>query len=308
MFKIASVGVFEMTKELAVKVSSLEPVPGERSITKQRITHLEREIDQGLVTTFKWVTAEIKGQSCLYRINGQHTSKIFANGRTPCGTVVLEHYICDNIDDIVSLWSRFDPTISSRSKTDVLRTAFQSDGDLRDLPVKQSQTAAKAAGIVEFGFGYTNKVANFDKAQAAIKHKDFVIWACQTFQQSGTCMRVGVFVAAFKTFSESKEMASNFWREVQDGSNTSPTSGSRALQRLLLEYSVNTGNGARTGKKSLRWDQMAELCLSAWQSWRQGRQVQSLKLSKSGLSRFMSVHRGDGSSSIDSSKATKETQ
>lgn len=289
MFSIVSVDAVEMTKDLAVKIASLHRVPGERKINKQRITHLEREIDQGALITFRWATAEIKGQPGVYRINGQHTSKIFANGKEPRGVVVLEHYICDTIDDVVSLWSRFDPTISSRSKTDVLNTAFQSDESLKDLPPRQSQTAAKAAGIVEFGFGYTNKVSSFDKAQAAVKHKDFVVWACQTFHARGICLRVGVFVAAFKMFSESKEPATAFWKEVQDGSNPSPQSGSRALQRLLLEYSANTGNGARTGKKSLRWDQMAELSLSAWQSWRQGRQIQSLKLSKTGLSRFMEI-------------------
>jgi len=297
MFSIASVEVVDMTKDLAIKVAGLQRVPGERKVTKQRISHLEREIDQGALTTFRWATAEVKGHPGVYRVNGQHTSKIFANGRDPRGKVVLEHYQCDSVEDLVSLWSRFDPTASSRSKTDVLNTAFQSDKALQDLPVKQSQTAAKAAGIVEFGFGYTNKVSNYDKAQAAVKHKDFVIWACQTFQPKGQCLRVGVYVAALHTFTESEESASIFWREVQDGSNPSPTSGSRALQRLLLEYSANTGNGARTGKKSLLWDQMAELCLSAWQSWRQGRQVQSLKLSKAGLSKFMDIPKGEHSSS-----------
>lgn len=293
MFSIASVEVVEMTKDLAIKVAGLQRVPGERNVTQTRLYHLEREIEQGALTTFRWATAEIKGQPGVYRINGQHTSKIFANGKEPCGTVVLEHYVCDSLEDVVSLWSRFDPTISSRSKSDVLNTAFQSDEALKGLPAKQSHTAAKAAGIVEYGFGYTNKVSNFEKSQAALKHKEFVLWACQTFQQNGPCLRVGVFVAALKTFMESKESASIFWREVQDGSNPSPTSASRALQRLLLEYSANTGNGARTGKKSLKWDQMAELCLSAWLSWRQGRQVQSLKLSKVGLDKFMEIPKSD---------------
>lgn len=296
MFSIASVEVVDMTKDLAIKVAGLQRVPGERKVTNQRISHLEREIDQGVLTTFRWATAEVKGHPGVYRVNGQHTSKIFANGRDPQGKVVLEHYHCDSFEDLVSLWSRFDSAASSRSKTDVLNTTFQSDEALQDLPVKQSQTAAKAAGIVEFGFGYTNKVSNYDKAQAAVKHKDFVIWACQTFKQHGSCLRVGVYVAALYTFTESKESASIFWREVQDGSNPSPTSGSRALQRLLLEYSANIGNGARTGKKQLKWDQMAELCLSAWQSWRQGRQVQLLKLSKAGLSKFMDIPEAEHSS------------
>jgi hypothetical protein len=255
--------------------------------------HLEQEINANALTAFRWATAEIKGAEGVYRINGQHTSKIFSTKKLPeNGTVVLEHYLCDSIDDVVSLWSRYDATFSSRTKIDVLNTAFESDQDLIGLPKKQSRAASAAIALIEHGFGSTNKVSHFDKAQSAKRNKDFVIWSCRMFTDKSPCVRVGVFVAAYMNFRESKELASTFWSEVQNGSNTDPMSASRALQRLLLEYSAGRGMGARNSK-SLSWDQTAELSLSAWSNWRKGRKTHSLKLSKTGLDKFIKIPRGE---------------
>jgi hypothetical protein len=296
MFILDSVNAVPMTRELAIQMAGLQRVPGERKVSNQRTSHLMGEIDQGVLTTFRWVTAQIKGQAGVYRINGQHTSRIFASRRDPVGTVVLEHYVCDTLEDVVSLWSRFDPIVSSRSKKDIFDTTFKSDPDLANLPVQQLHAAAKAVAIVELGFGYTNKASSYAKAQAALKEKQFLIWACSNFTPTGHCLRVGCFVAALQTYRDAKEPAETFWREVQEGTNPDPASGSRSLQRVLLEYSANLGKGARTGKKTLLWDQTAELCLSAWHSWRQGRPVQSLRLSKQGLARFMSLTVANSSS------------
>lgn len=299
MFKIESVETMPLTKELAVRMTSLKEVPGgDRKLNPSRIYHLERDIDSGLITCFRWVTANIKGSVDVYRINGQHTSTIFANGKEPRGTVVLEHYVCDSIDDVTSLWSRFDTTFSARGKADVLNIAFGADSDLRDLPIKQSRVAANAIAIAEFGFGMTNKVSHYDKAQAAVMHKDFICWACRMFPQRSMCLKVGALVAAFHTFSQDRDAATEFWREVESGENPDPYSGSRALQRLLLEYSARSGQGARNGKKSLRWDTMAELCMSAWHSWLSGKTVRNLRVSKVGLSRFIEIPKGKWSGRV----------
>lgn len=292
MFVLKDCKVLPVTIELAQQVSSCARVPGERKVNTNRIRHLCLEIDSGLLTTFRWATATVGSDTTIYRVNGQHTALIFAKHKSPVGTVVLEHYQCDTIDDLVSLWSRFDPTISSRSKTDVMNTAFQSDTDLAGKPVTTVATAARAAAIIELGFGYTNKVSNYEKAKAGLKNKDFILWACEVFCASGPCLRVGVFLAALHTYRTDRSQAAQFWSEVQDGTNPNPNSGSRALQRLLLEHSSSTGNGARNGKKTLTWDQMAELSLAAWNFWLTDTYTKSLKLSRAGLAKFLNIPKG----------------
>lgn len=288
MFVLEKVEILQLTRELAIEVCNLERVPGERRLTNQRVTHLEREIDAGLLTTFRWCTAQIKGESKIYRVNGQHTSHIFANRRKPVGTVVMERYLCDTLEDVLSLWSRFDPTISSRSKKDVLNNTLEGHEDFRDLPINQGQIALNACSTVEFGDGYKNKVTNFEKAQAGVARKDFVVWAARALTHP-KCHRVGVFVAAYQTFKESVSNASVFWKEVQDGSNPNPKSPSRALERLLLEHCGGNGGHGKTGKKSLKWDQFAEYALYAWKHWLAGKDLRCLSLCKEGLDKYMTI-------------------
>lgn len=171
----------------------------------------------------------------------------------------------------------------------MMNTAFDADEVLSNLPKKMSRIAARAAALYEFDGISVNKATNFDKVTAAMKHKRFICWACDTISDKcGFTTRVGVVLAALYTFIDAETPATKFWKEVQDGSNPDPESGSRALQRALLEHSVDAGSGSRSGKKSLKWDRMAELCLSAWESWKSGRKVKLLRLTPAGLEKYTS--------------------
>ena len=242
MFHLMSVEAKPVTKELAEYIANLKSVKEERPLTNTRMLHLDREIAANTLRTFNWATAEVAGEPGVWRVNGQTSSSIFASGRRePVGTAVIEHYVCDTENDVVSLWTRFDASFSARTRNDILNAAFANDEDLDGLPKNIVRTAASAVAMIEFGINCSNKQSHYEKAAAALKHKEFIVWAARTLQEKRKCCRVGVLFAAYVTFKQSPCHATRFWNEVQEGSNIDPMSGTRALQRILIEYGAGSG-------------------------------------------------------------------
>lgn len=287
MFKLESAKRVAMSRNIAVMMQNLHQVPGERNLNKVRIAHMEREIDSGNIVTFHWVTAEVSGNSSVrYRINGQHTSYIFATRREPVGSILLEHYICDSIEDVISLWSRFDSAVSSRTKNDIFNTTQSGCDELSGLPIQQLRLASRAVCIVEFKSLNAKGHSHYDKAQLILKHIGYAQWACDVLKHK-SCQRVGVYFAAFHMYHHSYPRATQFWQEVQNGSNPNPYSGSRQLQLILFEFASTH----RTGKKFLRLDQLADLCTQAWRKWLAGRDVKKLQWSQSRFAKFVGLDR-----------------
>lgn len=298
MYTLQNAEHLEMTKQLANYVSTLEPVPGERKISPTRIRFLKEEIITDRMTAFRWVIATIGGDlQKTFRINGQHTSHIFAStdvggcGWKVCNwenkpyNVILERYVCYSMEGVIALWSRFDVSNSARTHGDVFRSTFEFDEDLKSLPKYILNKGTQALSHLKWGRADLAKLPHHDRATVAVQQKDFLLWLYQTMSSGDDYRKVGIYLAAAVMFKENKDRAATFWGEVQSGTNPDPYSGSRALQRVILSHGAKSSSG-RTEKR-LNWNTLAELSLSAWGSWKLGKQVKQLKLTKAGLARLL---------------------
>lgn len=270
------------TADLANWLKTLKSVPGERRLSPIRIAYLRNEIAQGRVRAFHWAVARVGADT--YRVNGQHSSWVLSelNGSF-VGTVSIETYVCDTIDDAVQLWSTFDAKVSSRSKSDILGAFKASHPQFdsvsrRDLSLIQS---ACAAG--KFGLGYTNRIGEIDKCEALLEHVEFANFAGDLLHGTEVdhLRRVGVVYGMFCTFQADPEAARAFWRQVIDGTDPNPNAGSRALQRELLRTHPKLGQGAKY-RRSLPWVVMADMCVAAWNAWRSGSEIAHFKARKDG--------------------------
>lgn len=279
--------VVPVTAELAQRFSAMSAVPGERSINRQRLAFLRGEIEAGRVISFLWVSAICNGIE--YRINGQHTSHLFCSGVEPIGTATIHMYECDTLEDVVRLWSKFDNHKSVRLKNEKIKAVAEADGRLSGVKSRVTALASSAASIRCYGAGYANKVSDERKFDALLEYVNFALWAKTLFPTSagssnGFTLRVGVWFAALCTWEQGEQKATEFWNHVLNADSSNPKCPTRVLREALLTHSVDTGQGSRCGKKTLKWDQVADMCLSAWNLWKEGREVSFIRLHRDGLS------------------------
>lgn len=268
-----------VTMDLAEWLYSMKRVPRERTIKPSRLSQLANDIERGDIIMFRWAYATLDGEN--YRVNGQHTSYMFQNG-TPIpenAIASLEHYACDSIDDVIDLWSLYDSQVSSRTKVELTANMQESRPAIKDCLSKTVQLCQGALSIERFGFGYTNKVSVSQKLETIRQNEDFVVWADQ-FMLALYLRRVGITYAMLMTYRRNPTAATAFWKEVVEGSNPDPKSGSRQLQVYALSHAPNSGMGARTNKAKATWNDMASTAITCWNYWRKGRAISRLVRSK----------------------------
>lgn len=257
-----------ITRELAQWLYGLQPVPRERTIKPARLSQLKANFADGVIIPFRWVYTTLNGVD--YRANGQHTSYLFQNGTpVPPGAVcVLEHWASQSMDDVIQLWSVYDPQSSSRTKVELTANFQHSRPLLTECRGRTVMLAQGALCIEKFGFGYTNKVSIPQKLDCLRSGEDFVLWA-DAYMSQPHMLRVGVVYAMLKTYRKDRDAASAFWKEVLEGTNPDPKSGSRQLQFFLLSTNADTGNGARAkGKPKAGWLEIATVGVTCWNYWR----------------------------------------
>jgi hypothetical protein len=132
----------DMTPKLAEEFRDLEPSPTERELDAKRIKHLEAKARDGLLVTFHWAKAHLKGREL--RMNGQHSSNMLCglNGNFPKGLKChLDSYKVDDERDLALLFRQFDDRKSSRSSGDVAGAYQCLYKELASVPKKSAKLA-----------------------------------------------------------------------------------------------------------------------------------------------------------------------
>lgn len=275
----------KVTRDLALWIRDLRAVPGERRRNSARTGQIRRWLLNGETRAFQWIIAHLNGD--IYRINGQHSSaeivSLIDEGRDINIDAVIEEYDIDTHGDARKLWSMVDQKVSSRTSADILATFLQEEPSLNGIKKKVAKLCLSAVAIDTFGAGYTNKVTDHDKCEALLDKSDFAQWANSTVRNDcAFLMRVGVFYAMLLTFKLNKASADDFWKSVANGSNTNPQSGPRRIQVELLRYAADQGVGSRSGKPTIKWYDMADWCIAAWNAWRKGDDIKRFRRNRHG--------------------------
>lgn len=266
----------KVTQSLAIKFRDMDPVPHDRPLNPRRIEAYRKMLAAGLFRPVQWATVHCNETQATYRVNGKHTSNLFAEYEEIPQPIhaTIEHYHCDDLDDVARLYATFDSRTQVRTTNDINRAFAAIDPDLAEIPTRIVNLSVTAISYVRDGEQYAQRPAA-ERAECLLDeaNKAFVCWVNEVIGSSGDSAdhlrRSPVVSAMYATFLKSRKAATEFWLSVRDGTGMSPKSPDRVLHRFLLTKTVkrsvhkNRGKGVVAGPR-----EMFVKCLHAWNAWR----------------------------------------
>lgn len=280
-FRMAETKV--VARELAQQFQAMQEVEAERSKKPQRLRQLSSLIASGQVKCFDWAVAHLDGD--VIRVNGNHTSYLLSKPDAvipPGAMAVIQHYDCDSMADVVSLWGMFDSVISGRNKAENLAIYARSVPGLEDIRQEPLSLAQSALILDKDGTSQTTLTLNERNALVAA-NVPFVRWFAVVYKmetQRKLFKRSGVCYAALHTFRRDEVEATEFWKEVATGSNPDAQSGSRHLREYLLTCYTRKPSKRPLSKEKAQgtaWEDMAKTCIHCWNVWRRDESLKYLK-------------------------------
>lgn len=275
MFDMTKVEVKKLSYQLAKEFSEMEACPRDREFKQSRADELLKRFEAGEFRSAVWAKAYVEETKKWYRVNGKHTSKMFAqmNGQLSKGNpvhVLLEEYRCPTMEDLSNLYASFDNRLSSRSQSDVNRIYAGSNESLEELSSSMVNLVIGALSFSKWEESATG-ITPEDRAKLICEHPGFGIWANKLANGSETWFRrVPVFAAAFETYKKNRSEAMEFLASVRDRTGSNVRDPSRRLSEYLMKTSIGSGRGAVTGKQMAGRREMFVKCLHAWNAHRSG--------------------------------------
>jgi hypothetical protein len=270
----------KVTQSLAVKFRDMDPVPHDRPLNPKRVEAYRKMISAGLFRPVQWATVHCNETQATYRVNGKHTSNLFAEyEQLPQQLhVTIEHYHCDTLDDVARLYATFDSRTQVRTTNDINRAFAAVDPDLAELPTKIVNLCVTGVSYSRHGDNWKNQGAS-QRAECLLEDdtKIFAVWLHEILkannESSRHLWRGPVVASMYDTFRRSRKASSEFWMAVRDGTGATPKTPDRVLHRFLLTKVVSHGGmsaGARASSKGALCGarEMYVKCLHAWNAWR----------------------------------------
>lgn len=288
MWKLASMRTTKVTLKLAVEFDEMTAIGHERPLRESRLQVYERMVRAETFRPITWSSAFCAENGETYRVNGQHTARLFRSlvSEFADQVVTIERYDCDTLDDVGRLWSTFDSAESARRASEI-NAAFASTVDeLKLVPRRvidncvMGMAGYKTAGVFQ-GPGYGTPP---ERAEALLEHTDFVMWVNLLLtgkdigSKSQHLQRGGVVASMFGSWLKAKKPATEFWTAVRDETGAKPTCADRQLARWLLTTIVRPSTaGSVPRKKMADAREMFARCTYMWNAWRNGAEVKQIK-------------------------------
>lgn len=269
----------KVTQSLAIKFRDMDPVPHDRPLNPKRVEAYRKMLAVGLFRPVQWATVHCNETQSTYRVNGKHTSNLFAEYEELPQTIhaTIEHYHCDDLDDVARLYATFDSRTQVRTTNDINRAFAAIDEDLAEIPTKIINLCVTAIAYCKNGDDY-HKVPAAERAECLLDEpiKSFVQWAHSVLGNSANdstrlLWRSPVVAAMYAAYQKSKRDCNEFWLAVRDGTGATPKTPDRVLNRFLLSKVVNNGNQPAASRKQRAMASPREMfvkCLHAWNAWR----------------------------------------
>lgn len=286
MIQTKSIKTVRPTDAVLSEFADLERTDIERPLSKSRLEYLRGQLAAGnFHTPPKWSYCYCRFNGRKYRLNGQHTSVVLAErpeDQRPL--VTLEEYECDTLDEVARLFSQFDSKEGARTNSDINRAVFNTDSQLSGYPVRLGQALVSAVAMLENADrewasevrqevkSNSSKKSAMEKAGAAIQFAGFATWLKDEFgsnQAAALLGRAPAICAMLATRRVDQQAAETFWKEVRDGTNPNPKSGSRVLREYLLAVRLSSSSSANT-RNAAGQREVLYKSLQAWTAWRTG--------------------------------------
>lgn len=286
---LQSAKVQKVTGKLAEEFSKLETIM-ERPLSERRLMVYERIIKANAFRPCTWAKAWCEQTCQWYRVNGQHTSTLFARIADTIDVdlfVTVEVYKAETLEDVSRLWSTFDDKLASRTTSDINHSFAQTVEELRDVPRRLVDACVSGISLHKAGSrgGEMARICGSpqERAEQVIEHAEFVRWVADLLEKPETkhLSRAGVVAAMFATYSKAKKMAAEFWQAVRDETGATPDCPDRQLAKWLGQVVV-WHLAELPGVKSRRADsrEMYVRSIHAWNAFRRGEKLERLKYHK----------------------------
>ena len=258
-----------LTRKFAATFSSLASIKGDRDretrAGRARIKILRRLVEEKKFHTPKWATATCNGRT--YRMNGGHTSLMFANGETqiPDGmNVIVDEFACETREDLADLFDQFDARVSVRSPKDKIKAHLGADDKLEQVSATVAAGAVRGIAACLSEFGKSQHLIEEERIRLVHSHGDFLLWVGQ-YSKPRHMGRSGVVAAMFRTFGRSTQDATRFWTYVLSESHANNRNATRTLASFL--------KATLLPQEKIKWGPRAYYVKSihAWNAWKENR-------------------------------------
>jgi nucleoside diphosphate kinase len=305
-WSLSALEMHKINKELIEKLMNVKEFSGERKRKEKRVKILKKELLLGESILFRWVLAYIKGNdSVLIRVNGQHSIYSMNEIWNEIEDIVkansnyvasIEIYECENEKGLAKLFSKFDPSFSTRNIFE--NYSFEKVAVTEECPemanVKDSEFRAVIGGInYSKGIKYSDTTA-FERAKEAIEgNEEFCLFAnsilTNTIRFSGKSLlhNNGVVRVMYEIYNLDKEAAMSFFgnlvkRKNYDLDSSTLKSPIVLLEKKLIEVVIDKSEGKMlmNGTKSNPVLQAASYTLCAFNHWQNGRYLERLSIPK----------------------------
>ncbi len=269
----------EITKELAVEFAKMEAVPGDRTIKPYRTRTYRKILQEGRFRPVTWATVYCKETGKLWRVNGKHTSNLFAeiedfNVVQPL-YAIIEEYECDTEEDAARLYGTFDNGTATRTSSETNSTFARTIELFNELPKRHIDAAVSGMEMGLNGLSNT-KTLPVERAEHMVKYPNFVLWFSDLLSggpekaERGNrhMMRQPVVAIMFQTWQISELDATEFWQHVRDQTGPDPRIGDRRLAMFLTIHSTSKEDSDENRKhKTATPKKFYYVCITAWNSW-----------------------------------------
>lgn len=265
----------KVTQALAIKFRDMDPVPHDRPLNPKRVDAYRKMLAAGLFRPVQWATVHCNETQATYRVNGKHTSNLFAEYEELPQAIhaTIEHYHCDDLDDVARLYATFDSRTQMRTTNDINRAFAAIDPELSELPSKIVNVCVTAVSFSRHGERYAH-VPAAERAECLLDDstKIFAAWVHEVLgsnnENTRHLWRSPVVAAMYASFQKSRKHANEFWLAVRDGTGATPKTPDRVLHRFLLSKAVKGSNSAARSSTLCAPREMFVKCLHAWNAWR----------------------------------------
>jgi hypothetical protein len=265
----------KVTKALAMKFRDMDPVPNDRQLKPKRLDAYRKMLHAGLFRPVQWATVHCHETGMTYRANGKHTSTLFCEYEALPQDVyaTIEHYHCDDLNDVARLYATFDSRTQVRTTNDINRAFAAVDPELSDISPSIINLCVSSVSYSRYREQYTTMPAP-ERAECLLEAdvKRFVQWVDSLSLRSDSALHLSrspVVACMFDTWSKCRRDANEFWLAVKDGSGSNHKSPDRVLHKYLLTVGVFKPGATGVRKRKLATPrEMYVKCLHAWNAWR----------------------------------------
>lgn len=268
-----------VTKSLAEEFRDMDSATVDRPLSERRLQVYRKMVKEGGFRPVTWAKVFCKATGQEYRVNGQHTSTIFAELNLSQHELyaTIESYECDDLEDVAKLYATFD------SKT-MTRTSGEINHSFAALIPELAGVESKIINLLVAGLGFAHTptthgsdrgfASQADRAELLFDNVDVCQWIIRILKDGKKddrtkLMRMPVIAAMIGSFRKCQKDAEEFWTLVRDETGATVDTPDRKLAKFLNQHFVQGGAKANVPHRfRVLPKEFYVKSIHAWNAWR----------------------------------------